>query len=371
MSAPIITHYEALARAREARSHTLVAPASLTSEFDRATADAAAKIGALLESAAFFRTFDYRWAADPTSYRNPLEAALQRMVLTAICEIEPSHPHYPRLGDICVRVAPSGGVNAMSFEDEGFKYAVMTTALVKYPWEFLHVFDTLRPRASRYDEIPGFNAAAAAWTPADAAGCAAEQGEALDQLFDTALSYTDFTVPEHLESRYNSVTERNSPRAAYMTQTIGAADAFIVLHEVGHLLAHPGPATQRDERIEIQADEAALSLMIILSSREPTITPYLMNGPALSFAAMRHFNMCRRTGFHLKSITKKDESFDEEAERRFEQELTDRSCRISRMAASMGLPRLLAKSFDTISQEMFFLTEATKLRLIARLGPKS
>lgn len=363
MSAPIIEHYRKLAVSREGSRYELsVHPFALDDE-PQAKLQAVRDIRSLMATEKhFFKHHSYRWAARLDSYRNGFEGLLQLFILVAISDISPEHPHYELLSNICARAAAMGGANAHSFQSGEFRYALVSTGLLKLLWEFLHTFDELAPRPARYEEKPGTNISASCWIDGDAEQIAENSPLALDRLIQLAAAYVDFRLPTPLGPRYSNRTQLQGARGLYIARMIAAADAFIVLHEVGHLLRHKSSNAPRTLTEEIEADEVALSLMIILASKIPSIGEMFLGGISLAFAAMRYANL---VGKIVRIRRYKDAAIQDEE--KFENELYQRSRLLSTNAIMMGLPAGIATTFDRQSQEFFLLTEATKIHLLKRL----
>jgi tetratricopeptide (TPR) repeat protein len=320
----------------------------------------------------FFTTFDYSWALDERSYRNPLECRLQCMLLSILPEISSGHPNYPKLGGIAVRMVATAELSCASMIHDGFKYILVNTSFLKTINAFLianykiaalgqGVEDARNP--IRTNHFGGRDTAAALLTRF------AECLPFLDEFVATVSAYCDYRMPLRQTDTLTALLRIDPSDATTLSREqllwiarYDAVEAFVLCHELAHLLEHSFSREHRTHGEEIEADYHAASLYFIVQSRVLTHAPLaIMNGPATFFHLATIFTLIRSVnGTARKSV-------DQEILEAERQSILTRAWSYPGLLAMYGLvprPETAGADYWAIASEVGALSAAC----IARIG---
>lgn len=307
----------------------------------------------------FFKRFKYDWVKLQSSYRFPLEAALQLRVLQAMSDISPAHPNFGNLANVCVRIVGAGGVGVECILKGEYRYILVSTSFVKYIWEFVHCLAALNPSTCSF-EVGGsggdFRSMA---DKLDLPTLVQTQRKEIDSLISLALMYNRSQIPENLPNRYTDAEEMELKGQGFIAVMVHAADTFAVFHELGHLLSPKLYGGTRHLEKEIEADASALSLSIILASKMPGVAVAVVIGPACIFGLLKHLALCRAA---FATVEGGGDASDEELMAEME-EICRREAAFVDSLLIAGLPPEIAELYRQWCREFRLVMDVTSLRL--------
>lgn len=238
----------------------------------------------------FFSNFEYEWMLNPKSYSSLFECQMQWSLIDSIADVRPSHPNYKNFGNICVRESITLDIECSAIRSGEFRYVVISSGYVRLVKEFIVTFALMREgtdlskaktlksdesteNAGIYDELNSTEIVELTKTHEKRASeiCLQFTG-ILDQLL-TGESPTLVTPP--IVEYFNYPEAAKFGSLAFYMNLVHSIDMFIVFHEFVHLVDDGYLSENRDIDHEKAADNGALSLLIILTSRQPVLRPYL------------------------------------------------------------------------------------------------
>ncbi len=316
-----------------------------------------ARIGALIDANPWLE--NWRFLADPSLYTGSWEISLQWHLIHVLSEIRHDHPDLVGLSPICVRTVNSPTFASYCVPGPTVTFIVISVGLMKFlqvaVGTMIRLHDigkSLRVAGPvRSNRVLG----------SDAAKAVRQGGKDVDHALDVLLG-TAFRI---LDGEAPGLDAPLTPRLLTFVSshpdlvlTYQMTEGFVVLHELGHLLRGHSHRDARKLETELDADEAALSLSVIVTSAYDN-NSFLTGGPVAYLQLARLFEMVRRLKYDL-DHPDPDRPIDVAPER----ELHTRLQAVVPVLERFGFDRRLTSQAEEFAREWSVLIAACQERLL-------
>ncbi|MDP1819280.1 MAG: hypothetical protein Q8K58_05225 [Acidimicrobiales bacterium] len=321
----------------------------------------------------------YSWTTDPAAYPSQHEGTMQLLVLAALSEIAPSHPNLREHRPIVVRVLDGVDYNSTNIRSKSCDFIIIGSAHFVLLREIAHLMIKLSEldigqRASEPDPhaVP-FVRPLLHLLSTDVPALV-ELLRPLQRLIVGFDEVEPVDLPPPLGERLVDGTLPSRVVASVINMYNGS-DAFVLFHELAHLLNGDQHGTYRALRQELEADRAALSLAIAAHSavKDPRSHARSMlqnvlrvGGPALLqiFRCVQLLGTSYRIAAQLSDQALSKWEGDLTAEFGAMEELESRVIGLQLALYSFKLPEL-AKEAHGFTAAYESLVAATKARVLA------
>jgi hypothetical protein len=236
---------------------------------------------------------DYDWVLTSECELSPYELVMQYLIIAILAEIPPDHPDLVNFKPTVLRFVRGASFSSVGIPGHSVNFICISIGFTKFIQAVfglildLHKFGKEKTRnglVCATNHIFGQDAEAALRIKT--------HGE---------IARVIFSGPEggvYLAGYGSSIRERlNSPeifQVSLLPHGYEAAEAFIICHELGHLLHGHQLSLGRDSRQEREADQAAISLLLCASALGEEYRAYPIIGPPLFFQIARLYELIRR-----------------------------------------------------------------------------
>jgi hypothetical protein len=318
----------------------------------------------LATHAEFASRFDFGWAATPPRPEDePFDVLLQSAVVTALAEVDPDHPNLDRLKPVAVKWVENPNFAAVSVPGATVDFICLSRGFAKFVQAVVGAFVAAHDAAREAPPIEGLIARTNHIGGHDLERLLRTERQTgmtlMGKLVDVGWRIASGEPATWKPSISPRLTGDIGTQLPLLGQMLLAADLFVALHELAHLLEGHHSSERRLDH-EIAADRAAISLGIIVSARleGARFTSFL--GPTCLLQTARLYELIRRA----KSAFEKNWAA---AALYPEEELAARLAATRRAAVEFGLESLLPVAL-AVDAEMSAMILGCQSYLLSQLG---
>lgn len=244
----------------------------------------------------FYQKYGYEWMLDSENFQNPLEAVYQLWVVSMLASTSQKHPSRDKFSNIAVRFLPCGNAAAESIYNNGFRYIIISTAFVgllkSYVW-LNYSLAKIGACSTHASNLVSVNMIGGADIEASLRSGDAKVLEAVDDFLQVAIHFVKYQPPPL--KFHNFIDHLNDPQSGFAKfgRVIPAVEAYLLYHELAHLLEHDFSESERTTAEELHADKIATSMLIRHTQENKThIFDYYI-GPIVGLQLFRLFHLVR------------------------------------------------------------------------------
>jgi hypothetical protein len=312
----------------------------------------------------FAARFDFGWAATPPRPEDePFDVLVQSAVVTALAEVDPKHPNLDRLKPVAVKWVENPNFVAVSVPGATVDFICLSRGFAKFVQAVVGAFVAAHDAGREAPPIEGLIAKTNYIGGHDLERLLRTERQdgitLMGKLVDVGwriASGDQATWNPSISPRLNGDIRTQLP---FLGQMLLAADVFVALHELAHLL-EGHRSSERSLDHEIAADRGAISLGIIVSARLEGARFTSLLGPTCLLQTARLYELIRRA----RSAFEKDWSA---AALYPEEELAARLAATRRAAGEFGLGSLLPVAL-AVEAEMSAMILGCQCYLLSQLG---
>jgi hypothetical protein len=245
----------------------------------------------------FSERFDYSWAADPASYNDSLELSLQSVLIAALADSNQDHPHLERLRPTAVRSVMNSQFSSTCLSAERVDFICVSFGFIKFMQicvgSMIDFHDIGRSidgdtRMADTNYLFGQDAERALRTAPEAGR------EICRRVVDAGFTIAGGGYVAHHSPITGRLASDIGQASLMVPLMLVACEGFVVCHELAHLLGGHRRGVFRALDHEVDADEAATSLLIVASATLRGLPAGTMFGPPAFFQVARLYEMTRR-----------------------------------------------------------------------------
>lgn len=235
----------------------------------------------------------YDWVLSPECELNPYELVLQHLIIGILSEISSDHPDLIGFKPTVVRLVRGASFSSVAIPGDSVNFICISFGFMKFIQAIFGLILDLREIGKEKSQ-GGVVCATNLFFGRDveAALRAETHAEIARIIFsdpDGGVHFTGFGSPINNRLSKDEVTQTSLLPEGYF-----AAEAFIVCHELGHLLNRDQLSLGRDSSQERQADAAAMSLLLCASALGIPHQRLPIIGPPVFFQIARLYELIRR-----------------------------------------------------------------------------
>ena len=236
---------------------------------------------------------DYGWVIDAANEAHPYEVFLQAMVIGIIAEIPAEHPDLAGFKPVAVRLVRGTSFSSVSFPGEQVNFICISLGFMKFLQGLVGLMLDLQERGREQQGEHLFcttNYVFGRSIEAALRNVSTSEIESFIKAFpDKDLFLSGYGSP--ITTR---LTEKTTLNTSLLPQALMATEAFILCHEMGHLLRGHQLSWQRSPTLEREADKAAISLLLCASAMGEEYSLISWIGPPFFFQVARLYELIRR-----------------------------------------------------------------------------
>lgn len=330
----------------------------------------------LLSTTPHLRALGYGdWVLAPELYRFPNELVMQRDLLVVLSEVRSDHPSFDGQGPVAIRWVLNPFFVSTCIPGERVSFVCLSMGFVKFLQVVVGTLVRLHEVAR---ELPAEDSVFTNYLfGADAARAIGAGGARIENMINVLLGSAGRMAEGELTGLDAPLTpklvQEITPSHPFLGTAYSSCETFIVLHELAHLFRRHEPGASRTLSLEIEADMAALSMLVIADARLDYFGP-LFVGPAFFFQVARIYELATRTFGALKALRERMRQpeasqrtlADKSDPRGREQELEARLHAAILWIPRMGVP--LGGLAGAMAEELDVLLAGCRLRLLTGLG---
>ncbi|MBK3812599.1 hypothetical protein G2912_19780 [Paraburkholderia aspalathi] len=381
---PIIQNFDSLRLALETEAFSMIRPADWGEDLINIEAKISGSIKTEIikhrsRNREFYKLYGYDWMVKPDNYQNGLEAMYQLWAIRMLADSPRNNSSRSRFCNIAVRLLPSAVASAESILNNGFRYIVISTAFLGLIKSYVWLQYSLFKIGKRHPSVENIIVTDILGGVEIESALRSRDPEVLgvvEKFVNIVIDYVRFRAPSLPPAKlYDLINDSNSGFHKFGL-IITAVEAFLIYHELAHLLEHDFSQEGRSTKEELDADFVALSMLINHSATNKTGMLSYFLGPISGIQLFRLVEMVRRTIEHLEpsgkiAIAPEENAAYKRNALKNEEELSTRLHGLKVSMARYGMLQLAGPLFDDIATETHLPIVACQGYMLGQLGDSS